>query len=253
MHNPEIMKRIDDGANFYLRQLGNASHMEYVNNGCYSMIYPKVGQEGGRSLFEVTLDDLSDEEARQTIAEIQALDMHIWWGLCLSDRIADMVWGKDRPILTPEQHENDEEFYMAILPEEKPIYGKAGDGIDVRPVETVQEFGIWADICNTVLHGGYPIVHRVNHFDICKAGIMPCYIGYYQGTPAAVSATLKNDGLSSLEFVATLEGFRKKGLARAVCQLAVEEAFSKGSQIVTLRAFPDAKNLYQSLGFRIYY
>lgn len=253
MNNSEIMKLIDDGANFYCYQLGNASHMEFVNNGCYFMIHPKAGQEGGTSLFDVTLEHLNDEVALQKIKEIKALSVHTWWGLCLSDRISDLIWGKDRPVLTPEQHEDDEELYMAIFPEEKPTYGKSKDEITIKPVTTVDEFGIWADICNSVLHGGYPIMHRINHFDICKDGIMPCYIGYYQGTPVAVAAILNNNDISSLEFVATLNDFRKKGLARALCQTAVDEAFANGSRIITTRAFADAKNLYKSLGFKIYF
>lgn len=253
MNNLEIMKLIDDGAIFYCRQLGNASHMEFVNNGCYSMIYPKSGQQGGTSLFDLRLEHLNNEEALQKINEIKALNVHTWWGLCLSDRIADLICGKDRPILTPEQHEDDEELYMAMFPIEKPTYGKVSEDIAIKLVTTVDEFGIWADICNSVLHGGYPIMHRVNHFDICKEGIMPCYIGYYHGKPVAVSAILNNNGNSSLEFVATLEDFRKKGLARALCQKAVEDAFANGTKIITTRAFADAKNLYKSLGFKIYY
>jgi hypothetical protein len=67
------------------------------------------------------LEHLSDEEASQKIAEIKALNVHTWWGLCVSDRIADLIWGRDRPVLTPEQHENDEEVYMAIFPKDKPV------------------------------------------------------------------------------------------------------------------------------------
>lgn len=96
-------------------------------------------------------------------------------------------------------------------------------------------------------------MHRVNHFDICKDGIMPCYIRYYQGKPAAVSAILNNNGVSSLEFVATLDDFRKKGLARALCQKAVDDAFENGARMITTRAFADAKDLYKSLGFIIYF
>ena len=71
MNNTEIMKIVDDGANFYCRQLGNASHMEFVNNGCYSMIYPKAGQDGGTSLFDVTLEHLDDEEALQKLTKLK--------------------------------------------------------------------------------------------------------------------------------------------------------------------------------------
>ncbi|MDF2544582.1 MAG: hypothetical protein K0S47_4300 [Herbinix sp.] len=253
MNHLEIMKLIDDGANFYCRQLGNASHMEFVQNECYSMIYPKQGQEGGTSLFDVKLDHLTEEDVLQMIHEIKSKNVHTWWGLCLSDRIADYVWGIDRPILTPEQHENDEELYMALFPEEMSVYETYSNDIQIKPVTTIEEFGVWADICNLVLHGDYPIMHRVNHFEICKNGIMPCYLGYYQGEPVAVSAILNHSNISSLEFVATLPEYRRKGLAKALCQKAVEDAFANGSSIITTRAFADAKNIYKSLGFQCYY
>jgi len=143
---------------------------------------------------------------------------------------------------------------MAMYPAQKPAYSTAlPDSITVEPVTTVEEFATWADICNSELHGGYPIMHRVNHFEICRNGIMPCYIGYYQGKPAAVSAVLHNNGVFSLEFVATLGDFRRQGLARALCQRAVDDAFASGARIITTRAFANAKNLYRSLGFKIYY
>lgn len=137
MNNSVIMKLIDDGANFYCRQLGNASHMEFVNNGYYSIIYPKKGQDGGTSIFDVTLEHLNDNEALEKISEIKALNVHTWWGLCLSNRIADLIWGKDRPVLTPEQHVNDEEFYMAIFPQEKPAYEKVNKDITIKQVTSV--------------------------------------------------------------------------------------------------------------------
>jgi ribosomal protein S18 acetylase RimI-like enzyme len=249
----QIIKYVDDGANFYCRQLGNACHMEFKNNGYYSAICPKAGEDGGTSLFDVTLEHLSDEEASQKIAEIKALNVHTWWGLCVSDRISDLIWGRDRPVLTPEQHENDEELYMAIFPEDRPANNGFTDVIRVKPVVSLDEFGIWADICNAVLHGGYPIVHRVNHFHLCEEGIMSCYLGFYSDKPVAVSAILDNKGISSLEFVATLADYRKKGLARALTVTAINDAFDRGSKIITTRAFAEAKKLYKSLGFKIYY
>ena len=253
MHDPQVMKLIDDGANFYCRQLGNASHMQFEDNGIYSMIYPKPGQQGGTSLFNVRLDALGDGDTQRAIDEIKALDVHTWWGLCLPDRIADMVWGKDRPVLTPEEHENDEELYMALFPQEQPAGAAPPEGVEIKPVVSAEQFAVWADICNTVLHGGFPIINRVYHWDICRDGIMPSYIAYVAGKPAAVCAVLRNADEASLEFVATAEGFRKRGLADALCRRAVLDAFSSGARVVTTRAFADAKNIYKSLGFRVYY
>lgn len=45
MEKAEICRHIDNGANFYLRLLGDAQHMEYSDNGYYSIIRPKDGQK----------------------------------------------------------------------------------------------------------------------------------------------------------------------------------------------------------------
>jgi GNAT superfamily N-acetyltransferase len=253
MNSKEIFKLIDDGANFYCHQLGNASHMDYVRKDCYSMICSKPGQDGGTSIFDINIEHLSDEEAKAKINEIKAYNAHTWWSLCISDRIADMVWGKDRPFITKEQLEESDELYMAVLPLEYRSDRNLPDEIEIKPVTTLSEFGIWTEICNVVLHYGSPIIHPTNHFEICKNGIMNCYIGYYQGKPASVAAILNNGRISSLEFVATLEEYRRLGLAKALSQKAVEEAFMNGSDIVTTRAFVDAKNIYKSLGFQCYF
>ena len=251
MDKAEIIKVIDDGANFYCRILGDASHMEFRDNGYYSIIYPKDGEKGGTSLFDVRIEQLSDKEANLIIDEIKSKKVHTWWGLCVSDRIADLIWGKYRP--TPPASEDElEEAYMALFPNEKPVYRKFNAHIEVRPVSSLEEFNIWADICNSILHGNFSIIHPVNHYHLCEKGIMPCFIGYYNNTPASVSAIINDKHNSSLEFVATLDNYRDKGLATALCQTAVDNAFLNGSKIITARAFNDAIKLYKSLGFKIY-
>jgi ribosomal protein S18 acetylase RimI-like enzyme len=253
MNSKEIYKLIDDGANFYCRQLGNASHMEYVRKDCYSMIYPKTGEDGGTSIFDITIEHLNNEEAMAKINEIKAYNAHTWWSLCISNRIADLVWGKDRPILTAKQLEESDELCMAVLPDERLKDNKRQEGVEIKPVTKLAEFEVWADICNLVLHNELPIIHPINHYDICKNGIMNCYIGYYYGKPVSVAAILNNDRISSLEFVATLNEHRRLGLATALSQKAVEEAFMNGVEIVTTRAFADAKNIYKALGFKCYF
>lgn len=253
MENAEVMKLIDSGANFYCRQLGNASHMEFKKSECYSIIYPKPGEQGGTSIFDVALEHLDDAEATKIIREIKSLNVHTWWGLCLSDRIYRLIFGTARPLLSEEEHANDEETYMALFPEEKPAYSKGSESIKVIRVASKEEFAIWADICNAVLHDNYPIIHRINHYDICGRNIMSCYLACHHSEPAGVSAILNNGGIASLEFVAVLPEYRKMGIGRSVCQSAVDEAFSEGAKVITTRAFKAAKHIYKALGFRIYF
>lgn len=254
MDNAEIMKLIDSGANFYCRQLGNASHMEFKRFEHYSMIYPKPGERGGTSVFDVTLEGLDDSEAALVIDEIKSLNEHTWWGLCLSDRIYRLIFGAPRPLLSEEEHENAEEIYMALFPEERTVDPRESERVSsVARVASREEFAVWADLCNQVLHDSYPIIHRVNHHEICRTGIMNCYLAYLHGEPAGTAAILNDGEVASLEFVATLPQFRKQGVARSVCQRAVDEAFLGKSKVITTRAFQPAKDLYKAMGFRIYY
>lgn len=248
MEKTEIIRHINDGANFYLRVLGNAEHMEYSDNNYYSMIRPKAGQQGVTSAFNLRLEHLPEQEWKEKIDEIKKMNLHIWWGLGLSERMMEAVFGDNKPL--PATEDNDEEGYMAMLPEDKPEYGVAG--ITVRSVCNAHDFKLWADISNEILHGGYPVMHPGNHYHLCESGIMPCYIAYDNGEAASVCSVIHNKDIASLEFVCTLEKYRNKGLARAVCVTAIEEAFSHGAKIITLRAFPEAKKLYLNMGFKLY-
>jgi hypothetical protein len=44
--------------------------MEYTDNGYYSIIRPKKGKEGGTSLFNLRLDDLSDDELGKKVDNV---------------------------------------------------------------------------------------------------------------------------------------------------------------------------------------
>ena len=57
--------------------------------------------------------------------------------------------------------------------------------------------------------------------------------------------------IAQVEDVNTLEEFRNRGLARAVVQLAVDEALSAGAEMVFIHALDDdwPKHLYTKLGF----
>lgn len=250
MERAEICRHIDDGANFYLGLLGDAKHMEYTDNGYYSIIKPKEGQEGGTSLFNIRLDHLSDEQLEEKVNEIKKLNLHTWWGFGLSERMLNAVFGDNRPVQATET--NDEEGCMALLPDEKPEYEETGMPITVKKVDNAEDFKLWANISNRILHGGYPIMHPENHYHLSEEGVMPCYIAYYNGEAAAVCSIINNKDIASLEFVCTLEEYRKKGLSRAVCITAIDEAIKNGSKIITLRAFPNAKKLYGEMGFKLY-
>lgn len=247
----EIIKNINNGANFYLKLLGDAQHMEYTDNNVYGYIMPKEGEQGVRIVFNVRLENLSEKEQIEKIAEIKALNMPVWWDLQSSNMLYKLIHGKNKEKITGEPPEG-EELYMAIFPNEQ-VDIEPLNKIIIKEVDSENDFALWAKFVNDVMNDGYIGIHPQNHYHLCQKSVINCFSCYKNNTLVAVASIMDNENISSLEFVATDPAHRREGLAKAVCSKAIKNAFDKGSKIVTLRAVnPGTRELYTSLGFRIY-
>lgn len=250
MTDREIVQYIDSGANYYVSLFGNAPHMRKIDKEYYSYIEPKADEYGISFVYNVRIDDLPLERKKEVIAEIKSLHMPVWLDLLSSDETFSLFFGKKRTHGQTEFAENDE-IYMAVLPEEMAGCHEADNS--VVKVRSAQEFAVWAQIANGVLSGGNPDIHPAYHFPLCENGKLSCYTMYQDNIPVSVAAIMDDHGIASLEFVATIPEMRRKGLARAVCEKAVCDAFSDGAQIVTVRAIDlTAAKLYRSMGFKAY-
>lgn len=250
MTDREIVQYIDSGANYYVSLFGNAPHMRRVDKEHYSYIEPKTDEYGISFVHNVRVDELPPERKKEVIAEIKSLHMPVWLDLLSSDETFFLFFGKEKLHGQTTFAENDE-VYMAILPEEKTTCHEKDDS--VRKVQSAQEFAVWTQIVNGVLSGGAPAIHPVHHFPLCKNGMLNCYMMYRDNIPVSVAAIMDDHGVASLEFVATIPEMRRKGLARAVCEKAVCDVFSNGAKIVTVRAINlTAAKLYRSVGFKTY-
>ncbi len=250
MTDREIVRYIDSGANYYVSLFGNAPHMRKTDKEYYSYIEPKADEYGISFVYHVRVDDLPLERKKEVIAEIKSLHMPVWLDLLSSDETFFLLFGKEKVHGQTKFAENDE-IYMAVLPEEKTACHEKSDS--VRKVQSAREFALWAQIANDVLSGGAPDIHPVYHFPLCENGVLNCYIMYRDNIPVSVAAVMDDHGIASLEFVATIPEMRRKGLARAVCEKAVCDAFSNGAKIVTVRAINlTAAKLYRSVGFKVY-
>jgi GNAT superfamily N-acetyltransferase len=247
MEKREIQKHIDDGAVYYLQVLADAAHMELHDDGFCSWIKPKEGEVGVQCIFNFRFDGMTHEETEQKIQQIREKNIHTFWS-CFPPEPVKTILTRDQPV----GNEDEEESYMALLPDLKPAYNEPKPPVTVRKVNDLSDFKAWAELTNTVLHDGRQLIHPINHYHLCQSGKMPCYLGLYDGVPAATSATLNHQGIASLEFIASLPDYRKKGLGAAVCIAAIGDVFSDGADIMTLRATPMGRRLYQSLGFVAY-
>lgn len=253
MTDAEIIKYVNDGAEFYLKFFADAEHMEFIDNSIYCLIKPKANEQGINFIFNIRLENLPRDEQIKYIAEIKSLKIPAWWNLQTSDELYQLIHGKPKEKLVEEPLDGDE-IYMAILPDELKQISTTHDEIVIKKVDNSQNFAIWANFVNDVMNGGYPDIHPINHFHWCKRGLINCFICYKNGIPISVASIINSDSVSSLEFVATYPDFRRQGFAKAVCYHAMKDAFDNGSSIITLRAInPGTKELYnKKLGFKIY-
>ena len=249
MTEKEIMKYINDGANYYVSLFGKAQHMNCVNNEYYSYIFPKEGEKGVKFVYDVNIENLCEQKQKEIISEVKSLKMPIWWNLPISKNLYRIIHGKEKI----KGSVNDEELYMAILPGEEIISKGNVQNICVKKVETIEQFKLWAKITNDNLHNGYPDIHPEHHFKLCLDQLMICYICYENDIPVASAAIMDKNGISSLEFVQTIPEYRNKGYGKYICTYSIEAAFLNGSKIITNRSINQyATKIYKSIGFRIY-
>jgi len=224
----EIITRVDAGANNYIRLFGEAAHMESIDNGAYRTIRPKTGEQGISFVCDIRQEKLD----KRTIREIKRLKMPVWWPL-------------QAPYIKP-----GDELYMAVFPGENIFHEKARLA---RQVENQEDFARWAALANGGFDSAYACIHPVHHYPLCERGALRCYYIEIDGQMVATAAIMREDANASLEFVMVDPAHRRQGLARGICASALEDAFTHGAEIVTLRAGNEGtKDLYTSLGFRIY-
>lgn len=250
MTNKEIIQHIDDGANYYVGLFGEAVHMEKIDKEFYSYVKPKAGEQGISFIYNVRINALPTEQMKTVIDEMKSMNMPIWFGMNLSDEAAYIFSGK-KPTHEKREPKEDDEVYLAMLPEEKIEYQE--NNYEIIKVHTAEEFAVWARMVNDILAGGHIDIHPVNHFIWCEKMGVKCYILYHNDIPVSVTAIMNNNGAASLEFVGTVPEMRRKGYAKAVCEKAVSDAFADGTSIITIRAINrSAARLYQSIGFTAY-
>ena len=75
------------------------------------------------------------------------------------------------------------------------------------------------------------------------------WLAWLGARPVAAMATLRADDTVGVYHLATLTGVRRRGIAGNLLTLALGEAQAQGCRWATLTATPEARALYESLGF----
>lgn len=250
MENHEIIKHIVHGMEYYMETLALPEHMEKHDDGMCAWINPKPGTIGPEAVYRVNFQDKTEHQIRQIIQMYRENDMPEYWcitPLSAPEGIRDLLISLE--IIDPNEERS---LGMALLPDDYSKPAEETISFSIRKVTTKEDFKIFADIANEVLHG-FKLLDPELYYPLCASGKMVCFLGYSGEIPVATSATMNNNGSSTVEFVATLPDFRKKGIGTAVCRAAIEQLIGDGASIVTLRARALGVSIYKGLGFKAFY
>lgn len=232
------------GVELYWRALGQARGME-VCSGDIEYVISKT-RSGPERIFRV---DLAPDSVESRIPEIVS---GIKAG-SLPDSI--LITPGARPVQLAEILARHGFFIDQSTPcmvmelSELQDWRHPSDLVQVITVGNAQHLRNWVDIVNTALFE-CEIMSFEQFFDIVSLPNTKCFLAFYDGLPAAISMTITEGDVATLEFVATCKEYRYRGLGRAVTTAALQYIKEANTRMVSLRAEADAIHLYRQLGFR---
>lgn len=252
MERKAMLGVINRGAWMHFDLMGQGEHLERRDLARYSVIRPKPGNEGIGGLFRINMEGMGEQEKITLIKEIREQGIHTWWNCDMPEDEYLLLTGHKRP-----EYSEEGEMNMALLKADWREGEHSVEGISVKKIEDKWDFELWARMVNLVFEDGYPIVHPKHHFHLLTEGKMLCYLAYYKGVPASAACMMRETSPDvcrhpAMFFLCTLEGFRRKGMAKALAARAIDETFHDGAEIIVAIAQPMGIKLGYKLGFRQY-
>ena len=127
-------------------------------------------------------------------------------------------------------------------------YFPADRDVICRRVRTKEDFRIWVDVVNTALHG-WKMIDAEHYAVWLEKENLRFYLCEMDGKPISTASTIRTGDTASLEFVSTLQEYRRRKAAISLCSQALGELFENGVRAVTLSGSEEAVELYRKLGF----
>lgn len=244
---PDIQETVIANYCRYFRSFARSGVIK-LQEGPVSWIHPRKGEKGPSIVFRIRLNpDGAECQIRELIPEIQAGRVPALWYVT-----PDSTPSNIRELLAQNgfrdlSQDGEPEPTMALMREN--FSPRKEREIFCRRVCGPEEFREWVRIVNTALHG-WEMIDPVNYYPWVGSEDIRIYLGILEDTPVSACATIQGGRTGSLEFVATLEEYRRRGAAAVLCSHAIEELFEAGAELVTLGACGESVPLYKGLGFR---
>ena len=219
--------------------------------GSVSWIIPCEGKKGPSLAFRVRLKEESAETELRTfiqgIREGKVPQMWIITPDAAPDNIIDIMKRNGFKDLSADASEP--EPAMSLYKNDFIPYTEENSPIVCRKISTKEDFKSWIDVVNTALHG-WEMIDAEHYFTWVESDHINIYSAEIKGVAVSTCATIQNGTAASLEFVSTLEQYRRKKAASLLCSRAINDLLKNGAEIVTLSACGQSVPLYERLGFK---
>lgn len=109
-------------------------------------------------------------------------------------------------------------------------------------------------MCGAILNTAfaYDLFSFEHYLDAFNTPYVRFYIAECNGIPAGACMSLLGDDFVEIAWVGTLNGYRKKGIAGYLIDMAEKDAVREGKFISVISAFPAGVNAYKRIGYKEY-
>ncbi|MBD5476761.1 MAG: GNAT family N-acetyltransferase [Lachnospiraceae bacterium] len=233
----------------YYRMFGQSGIVN-IHEGPVCWMMPKEGEKGPSLAFGIHLNkETAEKEVQALIEEIRKGKVPQLWHITpdsTPENIIEILENNGFQNLSAEA--SGEEPTMLLNKGDFQPYMPISDNIVCHKVKSKEEFKVWIDVVNTALHG-WDMIDAEHYYNWVNNERMSIYLGEIDGLLVSTAATIQNGNVASLEFVSTLENYRRRKIASTVCSKALEDLFEAGVQSVSLGACGESAYLYRRLGF----
>ncbi len=201
--------------------------------------------------FRIHLNEESDEtELRVLIQGVQEGRVPPIWHITPDvtlDNIIDIM--KKNGFKDLSEDASEPEPTMLLYKNDFIPYEEIDSPIICRKISAKKDFKLWIDVVNTALHG-WDMINADHYFTWVVNNNNNIYLTEINGIAISTCVTIQNKNTASLEFVLTLEEYRRRKAAALLCSYTIKHLLNKGAEIVTPGARGYFASLYERLGFQ---
>ncbi len=223
-----------------------------LHEGPVSWIIPHKGEKGPSLGFRIKLNEENAETELKALGEqIRKGEAPQMWLVTPDSTPADIIEIMEQNGFENLSGDGDEPAMLLRKKDFRP-YTDGDSRIVCRKISSKEDFKSWIDVVNTALHG-WEMIDAEHYFTWVKDDCINIYLAELDGVAVATCLTIQDKNTSSLEFVSTLELYRRQKAASLLSSYAINDLFNNGAETVTLSACGDSLKLYKGLGFKKYF